>query len=91
VARNISDDNITDQALLELYHLWLHGNRSKKDLERTYWNDTSSNGKRFSRLMLERHGIDTEGEHPKAREARILRSVLEEEGYDVDAILKEAE
>lgn len=66
-------DNVSDAWLRELHTRWSREQITKVDIERNYFDDVKSQGKRITREWRERLGIETEEQHPLVAENERLK------------------
>lgn len=70
-----------------MYLKWRDLKVGKSILEREYLGITNAHGKRFSKIVRDFFGIETEKEHPLAAKNRVLRQALKDLGVDPDQLL----
>jgi hypothetical protein len=73
----------------QMYLEWRDNKVPKSLLEQQYMGISQAHGKRFTSVVRQYFGIDTEKQHPMAVENHKLKEILRRSGIDPDIALKE--
>jgi hypothetical protein len=71
------------QLARDMYHAWVSGT-TKSEIELRFLGTTRAHGKRFSTIVRNNLGIETEKTHPLTVENNRLRALLRQHGIDPD-------